>query len=231
MKALSWSLRRLAWMAHRAQGKIVTTNTNASRNESVASGDRRVLWPLPVILCISLFFAVLGGGIFWSESDVQLWLAHRAMAYIPSAACIAASSPSPARFAFVYGVQWLAVIPYLYYWFIVVPPWAKGVRDASRAKAASLSTKQRMTFLLGVVLLALYMLGNLGLIGFPTFFNGHFACAGERSPAILASIHDHWLALAIYGALAVFCECTVAWMFVLSLVNFRVYLFGDSLPD
>lgn len=181
------------------------------------------------VLVAASVLAVIMAALTTSPATGYGWadaLAH----WIPSAEHIAGYTSDPARARLIYGAQWLAFPVYLVLWFGGATPWSAHMRAAAAKKAATLSRAQRLVFVLAMLCLCIYLLGDFGVLSCPTFYRGQWAYPPQRAVLGIGLIYRSWTALGIYGAIATWCEACVWWVFVFFACNVRTYLRGTPAP-
>lgn len=148
---------------------------------------------------------------------------------IPSVSIIASRSSEPKLAVAVYGSQWLLAPCYLVLLFTMAP-WSSATRAAVRytTRIRQFSTGNKVFFILSMVFLIVYYLGDFRIIPFPTLLNG--GLAPDNDPNWwLAEIYYSHLALATYGAIVVAGECFFFWALLLCISNCDIYILGRNL--
>lgn len=143
----------------------------------------------------------------------------------PSVDRLSALSRDPSRCAFVLSVQWVLCFLYLLLLLSVYWPFSKIMRVAvmewrKRQPPESISENNALKFFLFFALLAGWALGDLGVIGFPTLYNGLILSGGEHLRAFVAMINSgFWLpVLAWFSA---FATVVVYWSAIYVAANWK----------
>lgn len=143
---------------------------------------------------------------------------------VPSVGSIASETKSPEVSETILLAQWLFAPLYLFVWFYSAPPWTRRMRSTVLLGTRSFAPAKRyMALLVGSVFLGAWLLGDLGLIDFPTFYNGKFACPLDQAAPQVKVIYGSPVALAVYAWLGPICEVTVVWMLSMLVVNAKTY--------
>ena len=74
-----------------------------------------------------------------------------------------------------------------------------------------------------IVFLGAWVLGDLGVINFPTFYNGKYAYPIDQAVPQVKLIYGSPVALAIYAWLGPICEVAILSMLSMSVIHAKVY--------
>ena len=148
---------------------------------------------------------------------------------VPSVASISNETMNWEASEIVLLTQWSFAPIYLFVWFYTAPPWTRRMRYTVFLTARTLTpAKRHIVFPLGIVFLGAWVLGDLGVIDFPTFFNGKYAYPLDHAVPQVKLIYGSPVALAIYAWLGPLCEVGVLWMLSMSVINAKTYLSTDT---
>lgn len=188
--------------------------------------------PVVAALSTSIGIAVVSAwGVFdYFVPAVMVSFANGLGILVPSIEKISALSSYPVASATVLSVQWALLPLHLFAWFKAAPPWAPRVRNAVTRKAQQLKGSQRLLFLIGYLFLGMWLLGDLGVLDFPTLYNGKYAYPPSDSMPQLRMIYTSSIALTIYAWMSPLIEVVCLWMFVLFTVNFGRYITPSGEP-
>jgi hypothetical protein len=143
---------------------------------------------------------------------------------VPSVASISSETMNREAAEIVLMFQWLFAPIYLFVWFYTAPPWTRRMRYTVLLTARTLTPAKRyIVFPLGIVFLGAWVLGDLGVIDFPTFYNGKYAYPLDHAVPQVKLIYGSSVALAIYAWLGPLCEVAVLWMLSMSVINAKTY--------
>jgi hypothetical protein len=137
---------------------------------------------------------------------------------------IAQSSEHPKVVVLIMGYQWAFLPWYAAVWFTTINPLKKTVRTAMEAKAASMRPGQRILFVIAVLCLIAYVLGDFGVISFPTFVNARWAYPLSGASLVLRPIYSSRVALMLYAWISPICEAGLWYMLCNAIVNIRAFL-------
>jgi hypothetical protein len=143
---------------------------------------------------------------------------------VPTIDNIATWTSNPLWAKFLLSLQWTLAPVYILIWIIVFAPWSSKVKASVIRNRKILTGKQRLLLLGVAVFLIVYFLGDLGLLGLPTLFNGEFTYPPSEAIPIIRPIYSSWTYLSMYAWLSVNCECAMLWMLIFLLFNFRYLL-------
>jgi hypothetical protein len=177
-----------------------------------------------VVAIISLAISMLPVARHGIASAIEgiLWL-------VPSVGLISRQMADPEIGEIILLPQWLFAPAYAFIWFHFLAPWSPRMRQAALLKSRTLTPVKRAVGLpVAILLLGVWMLGDLGLIDFPTFYNGKFLYPLAHSVPQLRLIYASPIALVIYAWVGPLAEVCVAWMFCLIVLNAKIYLSPDS---
>jgi len=143
---------------------------------------------------------------------------------VPSIATISSATTDPTASEIILAVQWLFAPAYGFIWFYFYPPWSSRMRLTVANTSRTLSDAKRpIGLVIGILFFGVWILGDLGLIAFPTFYNGKFVYPlGEAVPQ-LKLIYASRIALAVYAWFGPIVETTIIWMFSLLTLNAKTY--------
>jgi hypothetical protein len=143
---------------------------------------------------------------------------------VPSVASISSETMNWEASEIVLLTQWLFAPAYLIIWFYTAPPWTQRMhRTVLLTKRTLTPAKRYIALPLGVVFLGAWVLGDVGVIDFPTFYNGKYAYPLNHAVPQVKLIYGSPIALAIYAWLGPLCEVAVIWMLSMLLVNGKTY--------
>lgn len=179
-----------------------------------------LLWPTG----LSLLTGVLSLAFAAHPSGWLLYLPNEIAGLVSGIDGIAHSSEHPKAVVLIMGYQWVFLPWYAAVWFIIVSPLKRAVRTAMEAKASSLRPGQRILFVIAVLFLIAYVLGDFGVISFPTFLNAHWAYPLSRASMLLRPIYRSRTALMVYAWISPFCEAGLWYMLCNAIVNIRAFL-------
>jgi len=125
--------------------------------------------------------------------------------------------------------QWLFTPAYVIAIFYCFAPWSPFMRDfAVRKSLAFSSTHRTLIMPAGVLVSCAWFLGDLGLIQFPTLYNGKFVYPLSHVAPQLRLIYTSRIAFAIYAWLGPIVEVGLFWMLCTVVINARTYFFPKS---
>lgn len=173
---------------------------------------------------VSLLIGVLSLVLSEHPSAWLLYLPNRIADLVSGIYGIARSSGHPEIVLLIMGYQWVFLPWYAAVWLIIINPFNKTVRIAIETKAASMRPGQRILFVIVVLYLIAYVLGDFGVISFPTFVNAHWAYPLSRATPVLRPIYSSRVALMLYAWLSPICEAGLWYMLCNAIVNIREFL-------
>lgn len=193
---------------------------NNSRQVRGLSQLKALLWPMGLSLLIGMLTLALSA----HPPRWVLYLPEGMVGLVGGINGVAQSSESPTAVVLIMGYQWVFLPWYAAVWFIMVNPLNKATRTAMEAKAASLRPGQRILFVAGFLYLVAYVLGDFGVISFPTFFNARWAYPLSTASLFLHPIYRSRGALMLYAWISPMCEAGLWFMLCNAIVNFRAFL-------
>jgi len=152
-----------------------------------------------------------------------------AVKLVPSVAAIASATAAPIRTEITLATQWLFAPVYVFFWFYCFPPWSVRMRLMLAGKAKALTPPKRAaTLIYSILFLGAWLLGDLGLIGFPTFYNGKYLYPPSATAPQLLLITHSPISLTIYAWLGPIGEASILWAFCTLLLNAKMCLLPKS---
>jgi hypothetical protein len=146
-----------------------------------------------------------------------LWL-------VPSVERISRETPDPEISEIILLSQWLFAPAYALIWFYCLAPWSPRMRQVAMRKSQTLTPVQRAAGLpIAILFFVAWLLGDFGIIHFPTFYNGEFLYPLDHAVPQLRIIHTSRIAMAIYAWIGPLAEVWVIWMLCLFVVNAKAY--------
>jgi hypothetical protein len=143
---------------------------------------------------------------------------------VPSAASISSETMNWEASEIVLLTQWLFAPVYLFAWFYTAPPWTPRMRYTVLLTARTLTPTKRFIVLPNaIIFLVAWVLGDLGVIDFPTLYNGKYAYPLDHAVPQVRLIYGSPFALSIYAWLGPLCEVTVLWMLSMLVINAKTY--------
>jgi hypothetical protein len=150
---------------------------------------------------------------------------HGLLFLVPSAGFISGSMMDPEASTIILLAQWFFAPIYIYLWFRCLPPWGQRMQISAQTKGRTLTKLQRVIgFPLIVLFLGAWILGDLGLIGFPTLYNGKFVYPIASGVMQLKYIYSSRIALSLYAWFGPVAEATVVWMLCHLVINAGAFL-------
>lgn len=198
--------------------------------DSTKTGSIR---PIAVALAVAATVAILSALYAYNGqvSPTAVKLIDAISPLVPSLAMISAQTRNPKASQLVLGLQWALLPLHVFVWMYAAAPWSQRVRNSVKAKARRLTRFQKVLFVLGCVFLAAWALGNVGLVDFPTLYNGKYVYPPADSIPQLRLIYTSDIALTIYAWMSPVVETTCLWMLLLFSINFKVYLTTPPSPE
>lgn len=187
-----------------------------------------------------LSYAIAGASAIWLAqlpASSHIWgvfdgITDVVSRLVPNDMLIARSTSNPRVSAPILAIQWLFTPIYLYYWFGRFGPWTSRMRRAVAERSRTLKSSQRYVLLpLAILAFGLWILGDVGLVNFPTLYNGKYVYPMGTAISQFLPIYQMQTALAIYAWLCPIMEVCVAWAFLLFLFNLRTYLTPSHSSD
>jgi hypothetical protein len=149
--------------------------------------------------------------------------------FVPSVAQIASETANNEASEIILLAQWLFAPVYAFVWFYTAPPWTPRMRYTVRLTNRTIpSSKRVVAWPIGILFLGAWALGDLGVISFPTFYNGKYAYPLDHAVPQVKVIYGSPFALAVYAWLGPICEVCVFWMLAMLIVNAKTYLSADA---
>ena len=183
---------------------------------------RKVFKTVAIILLVSIALGLISVRMFIAWPDLTRNALFAFLSdVIPSVSAISKYTQNPELSAAVYGMQWFFVPIYIGT-FLFAAPWSLTMHEAVQRKAKNLRFKHKLLVIAGVVLLGVYYLAEFHLLSMPTLLNGRLV--SPPSANFLQFIYVSNIALAVYGSLAVLCECVMFWVFLVLVCNLKYYL-------
>jgi hypothetical protein len=173
-----------------------------------------IMWSLLLLSYLSSFYFADIYGTFFSKKVIDL-----GMAYVPAVGVACGISNNSEACRFTMSAQWLASILYILTLFTVYCPFRRMMRVA--AHKASIIKPISYTRLrgFGFVLFGIaYVLGDLGVTKFPTFFNGVFF-SGSPPQAVFFYIINSALYMPLFSWLSAFGTIMIYWMWLYIIAN------------
>lgn len=197
-------------------------------NAELPGPHSKVHWLLAVIvapglitLSLGIFSPKLGAPSVPSVPGTLVACINVVADAVPAINNIAVWTSNPAWAKFLLGIQWSFAPIYVLAWTIVVPPWSSKVKHSVMQNSKLLTGKQRILLLATLVFLVVNFLGDMGVIGFPTLFNGKFAFPPSDAIPIIKPIYSSWVYFSLYGWVSAVCESTELWALVFLLFNIK----------
>jgi hypothetical protein len=102
------------------------------------------------------------------------------------------------------------------------------MRNSAQTTGRTLTNAKRWILLpVGALVLCAWILGDLGVIGFPTLYNGKLVYPVAGGVMQLKYIYTSPIALALYAWFSPIAEATVVWMLSHLIINARAFLAGS----
>jgi hypothetical protein len=144
---------------------------------------------------------------------------------VPSIAPISSGTSDPSASELTLAVQWLFAPAYTCLWFYLFPPWSRRMAQTIfNARRKFSLTRRILSMSIGVLFLGSWLLGDLGIIDFPTFYNGKYVYPLANAAPQLKLIYASPTVLAIYAWFGPFAEAIIIWMFIQVIVNAKLYV-------
>lgn len=146
---------------------------------------------------------------------------------VPSLNAIAARSDDYDRYLLVLSSQWLFAPVYAYIFFIRLFPFAASARRAADARLAGMDPSQkpnRLALLFGLVILVLNALGTLGVIHWPSFYNGGYVL--DKLSPVYSAFYSSTIGMIVFAWFSSIMEILFAWMLLYSAAHARFLLTG-----
>jgi hypothetical protein len=187
----------------------------------------------PLLLCMGVAALVAIASVIISSLPVArnsaagvieniLWL-------VPSVGRISQQMRNPESGEIILLPQWLFVPAYTFIWFYFLAPWSPRMRESALLKSRTLTPAKRAIGLpVAILFLVVWLLGDFGLIDFPTFYNGEFLYPPSHAVPQLSLIYASSIALAIYAWVGPLAEVCVAWLLCVIVLNAKIYFSPDS---
>ncbi len=144
---------------------------------------------------------------------------------VPSVATISSEMSDPEASEITLLVQWFFVPIYLFIWFYFYPPWSLRMRRTVAITSQTLTERKRTLGLaIGIIFFGAWLLGDFGIIAFPTFYNARYVYPLNEGVPQLKLIYISRTALTIYAWVGPIAEASIAWMFFVLVLNAKTYL-------
>ncbi|MFC4526326.1 hypothetical protein ISN76_19125 [Dyella halodurans] len=184
---------------------------------------RPLLWSAGVFLVLS-YLSLLAYPRFSSGPAINGFV-DAAASLIP----VVRNAPEYSRFGatarFIMSVQWLFVPIYAWVLFVGYCPFSTPTRIAIHGwyKRTYVSHRELKLFVGGITL-CLYLLGEIGVMKFPTLMNGGFfpLDEGKASSRTFVGIMNSSIAMPLFAWFAPFATICVYWAILHYVVNFRM---------
>lgn len=185
----------------------------------------------PLLNCMMLAAAVVAISFLISPNSlVKDWLSYPIslmLRLVPSVAAISSSTSDPWASEITLAIQWLFAPAYIFLWFYILPPWSRRMaQTVSNARRKFSRTRRILSMAIGVLFFSSWLLGDLGIVDFPTFYNGKYVYPLAGAVPQLKLIYTSPTVLAIYAWFGPFAEACIIWMFFAVIMNAKLY----SLP-
>jgi len=148
---------------------------------------------------------------------------------IPNIKAIAAKTTDPVASELTLLLQWFFAPIYAGIFFVNVPPWSRLRREIARNAYSGKSLGHRhFTFMVGILFSGAWLLGDAGVVPFPTFFNGRFALATGIPQ--LRLIVESPILFSLYAWAGPMVETVMLWINLVLIFNARVFLAYSLVP-
>jgi len=139
---------------------------------------------------------------------------------VPSIGTIASTTAAPISTEITLATQWLFAPIYVLLLFCFLAPWSPQMTRYLGERSRALTPVRRVFSLIFLIcLMGAWLLGDLGLIGFPTFYNGKFLYPPSETAPQLALIAQSRIALAIYAWFSPIGEASILWALSAVVLN------------
>jgi hypothetical protein len=201
--------------------------------EVVIPYSRRELRPVFICLIMAGIVAVITSSIVLT-SAVGYWLSRvlpLMVRLVPSIATISGGTANPMISAIILAIQWLFAPVYVFLWFYLFPPWSRRMAQTiSNAREKLPSGRRVVGMSIGIIFFSAWLLGDFGVIDFPTFYNGKYVYPLAGAVPQLKLVYGSSTLLAIYAWFGPFAEALILWMFFVTTLNAnRYYASRDSI--
>ena len=143
---------------------------------------------------------------------------------VPSVTAISSETADPEASEIVLLGQWSFAPLYVVLWFYCLAPWSPHMRQLALLRTKTFTPIQRKVVMpIGILFSGAWILGNLGLIGFPTFYNGKYAYPLAHAVPQLRIIYTSRIAFAIYAWLGPLAEAWIVWTLCVVALNVKTY--------
>jgi hypothetical protein len=165
---------------------------------------------------IANYFPALGhGGALLLDGLLRL---------VPSAGRISVSTGDREAGEVILLAQWMFFPVYLFAWFYAFPPWDRSKQAARLGSRTLTDARRQILNLFGLLVLIAWILGDAGLIGFPTFYNGKFVYPVTNAVIHASFIYTSQVALAVYAWFGPIAEATVIWALSHLAMNAKTFV-------
>jgi hypothetical protein len=170
-----------------------------------------------IISYLSTFYFTFISGTLFSKEVIYFGMLH-----VPAVAIASDVSNHPDAFRFTMSIQWLASIVYILILFTVYCPFTLIMRVAAHKSALIKPVSYISLRGLGFILFALaYILGDLGITRFPTFFNGVYFSGGHPLD-LFVHIINSGLFMPFFSWLSAFGTIMFYWMCLYTIANLSI---------
>ena len=198
-----------------------------ARSVDSTSGMRMLRMAMGIAAVVAIFTMAFGRSLFVSKWLIALAPIAR---LIPNIAAVAAKTADPTASEITVLLQWLFAPIYIGLFFYFVSPWSRHRRGIALGGYSRQSLGHRhFTFVFGILLSGAWLLGDVGLIPFPTFFNGGFILASGMPQ--LRLISQSSILFALYAWSGPIVEAVILWMFFVLIFNAKIFLAYSLEPD
>ena len=188
------------------------------------------LKPLLTVMIVASLFAILFG-ILLPSSAISIHgvkaIASVVTSFVPCVSVIANSARDSARAEITWSVQWLFAPAYLIVLIWSGNPWGIAMRTSiiKTCKERANSRCNPWTVILGISCLFAFILSDFGVINFVSFFKGDiFKGDPLELPILLRVPFESNIGMALYGWFVPLGVAMFYWLFLLLIVNFKLYL-------
>jgi len=194
------ALKRISSVRTTRATAAATRELNYFMAEAYEPYPKDVMTPLVVSVTAAAVVAIFS--VYFSTVPVIQVSVVRALPMmvhlVPSVPSISSETRNMEASEIVLLTQWLFAPVYAFVWFYTAPPWAPRMRYTILLKARTFTPAKRSIGMpLGTLVLAAWLLGDFGIIGFPTFYNGKFAYPLDHAVPQIKLIYGSPIALAI----------------------------------
>ena len=137
--------------------------------------------------------------------------------FIPSIKQVSLKAAASARYGLVLSSQWIFVPIYAYCFLVKCFPLSRAVRYRMRKYLPSYNRPNRLVLFIGLLIIALDLLGSLKIILWPSFYNGGYILS-KNSP-LFNTFFESRFVLILYAWAS--CIITVIFLWILALMIFQ----------